>query len=1165
MSLGFVHLHIHSAYSLLEGALPIARLAELAKADRQAAVALTDTNNMFGALEFSDKMAGAGIQPIIGCTLSVDCGDQDHQVRPSGFGSAPQALPRLVLLAATEAGYRNLLHLNSRAFLDHAGTEPAHIKLGWLDGHADGLIALTGGPDGLFDRAIVSGQPNLVAPRADALLRLFGDRLYVELQRHGTAEQRMVEPALIDLAYASGIPLVATNEPFFAATEDYEAHDALLCIAEGRLLAETERRHLTAEHRYKTRAEMMALFRDLPEALASTVEIAERSSFRPVARKPILPRFSVPGEGAVDEVAELRKRADNGLRRRIDAHGIAPGFTEEQYRERLAFELSVIERMKYPGYFLIVADFIQWAKSKRIPVGPGRGSGAGSLVAYSLTITDLDPIRFGLIFERFLNPERVSMPDFDIDFCQTRRDEVIDYVQSRHGRDQVAQIITFGSLQARGVLRDVGRVLEMPYGQVDKLCKLVPQNPAAPVTLSRAIADEPRLQAERDSQPIVARAFTIAQKLEGLYRHASTHAAGIVIGDRPLAELVPLYRDPKSNMPVTQFNMKWVEQAGLVKFDFLGLTTLTVLETAVKLVAARGIEVDLSRIPLDDTKTYEMLARGETVGIFQVESQGMRRALVDMRPDRFEDLIVLVALYRPGPMANIPTYCARKLGQERTDYLHPKLQPILQPTYGIITYQEQVMQIAQDLAGYSLGEADLLRRAMGKKIRKEMEQQRERFMTGAVARGIAPADAEAIFEACAKFADYGFNKSHSAPYALLTYQTAYMKANYPVEFLAATMTLSMGNTDKLAEFRSEAGRLGITVEPPSINRSGVDFDVAGNTIRYALAALKGVGRAAVETIVAVRDRPFADFGDFARRINPRAINKRVLESLAAAGAFDELERERARATAAVDIVLATAQRAQDAAVSGQSELFGGPAAPEPIKLPDAPGWLPAERLQHEYDAVGFFLTGHPLDDYAGVLKSMQVQTWTAFSRAVKSGVTAGKVAAFVVSRAERRTKTGNKMGIIGLSDPSGQYEAVIFAEGLQQYRDMLEPGSPVLLYMTAEAQGDEVRARIQTVDALDRAAAKVQRGLRIFLRDEAPLDAVAKRLDRGNGRGEGGGPGGAQNGGLGGNHGEGEVNLVVMLGAGAEVEVKLPGRYKVSPQIAGAIKAVPGVVEVQAV
>jgi DNA polymerase-3 subunit alpha len=1153
MALGFVHLHLHSAYSLLEGALPIARLAELAKADRQAALSLTDTNNMFGALEFSDKMAGAGIQPIIGCTLSVDCGDQDHQVRPSGLGGAAQTLPRLVLLAATESGYRNLLYLNSRTFLDHPGTVPPHIRLDWLDGHTDGLIALTGGPDGLLDRAVMSGQPQLVQARADVLTRLFGDRLYVELQRHGAADERMIEPALIDLAYAKGIPLVATNEPYFATAEDYEAHDALLCIAEGRLLAETERRHLTMEHRFKTRAEMATLFRDLPEALASTVEIAERSSFRPVARKPILPRFSVPGERAVegtgDEAAELRRRATDGLKRRIDTHGIASGFTEEQYRERLAFELGVIERMQYPGYFLIVADFIQWAKSQRIPVGPGRGSGAGSLVAYALTITDLDPIRFGLIFERFLNPERVSMPDFDIDFCQNRRDEVIRYVQSRYGRDQVAQIITFGSLQARGVLRDVGRVLEMPYGQVDKLCKLVPQNPAAPVTLSRAIADEPRLQAERDKEPIVARAFAMAQKLEGLYRHASTHAAGIVIGDRPLAELVPLYRDPKSDMPVTQFNMKWVEQVGLVKFDFLGLTTLTVLETAVKLLAARGISIDLSRIPLDDTRTYEMLARGETVGLFQVESAGMRRALIDMRPDRFEDIIALGALYRPGPMANIPTYCARKHGTERPDYIHPKLEPILRETFGVIIYQEQVLQIAQVLAGYSLGQADLLRRAMGKKIKKEMEAQRADFVSGAVERGVDRSQAEAIFELLARFADYGFNKSHAAAYALVTYQTAYLKAHHPVEFLAASMTLSMANTDKLAEFRGEAGRLGIMVEPPSINRSGVEFDVAGNTIRYALAALKGVGRAAIETIVAARDRPFADFGDFARRVHPRFVNKRVLESLAAAGAFDELERDRARATAAVDIVLATAQRAQDAAESGQHDLFGGSAAPEPIKIPDVQGWLPAERLQREYDAVGFFLTGHPLDDYAGVLKSMQVQSWAAFSRAVKSGVTAGKVAATVVSRAERRTKTGNKMGIVGLSDPSGQYEAVIFAEGLQQYRDLLEPGSPVLLYMTAEAQGDEVRARIQTVDALDRAAAKVQKGLRIFLRDEAPLDAVAKRLDKVGDRGEG----------------DGEVNLIVMLNAGAEVEVKLPGRYKVSPQIAGAIKAVPGVIEVQAV
>ena len=602
---------------------------------------------------------------------------------------------------------------------------------------------------------------------------------------------------------------------------------------------------------------MAVLFADVPEALASTVEIAERCAFRPMTRKPILPRFTV-GAGAnaadaqSDEAAELRRQAEEGLSNRLRIHGLSPGASEEDYRARLAFEIDVITRMNYAGYFLIVADFIQWAKSEGIPVGPGRGSGAGSLVAYSLTITDLDPIRFGLLFERFLNPERVSMPDFDIDFCQDRRGEVIDYVQQRYGRDQVAQIITFGTLQARGVLRDVGRVLQMPYGQVDKLTKLVPQNPAAPVTLAAAIAGEPKLQAFRDEDAVVARAFDIAQRLEGLTRHASTHAAGIVIGDRPLSELVPLYRDPKSDMPVTQFNMKWVEPAGLVKFDFLGLKTLTVLDVAVKLLRQRGVELDLATLPLDDAASYQMLARGDVVGVFQVESQGMRRALVDMRPDRFEDIIALVALYRPGPMANIPTYCARKHGDEEPEYLHPMLEPILKETFGVIIYQEQVMQIAQVMAGYSLGEADLLRRAMGKKIRSEMEKQRERFVSGAIERGIQPGQADTIFELLAKFADYGFNKSHAAAYALVSYHTAYMKAHYPVEFLAASMTLELNNTDKLSEFRAEAQRLGIKVEAPSINRSGATFEVDNGIIYYALAALKGVGPQAIELIAEVR-------------------------------------------------------------------------------------------------------------------------------------------------------------------------------------------------------------------------------------------------------------------------------------------------------------------------
>src|SRR6266851_91103 len=795
---GFVHLHVHSAYSLLKGSIKIQKLGELAKADRQPALALTDTDNMFGALEFSDKMAGYGIQPIIGCELAVDFGDQD----PSARNALAAGPARIVLLAARERGYRSLMRLNSRAFLETPIHQSPHIKFEWLQGDAEDLIVLTGGPEGPISLAIDADHADLAATRCDRLASLFGDRLYIELQRHGIEKERRTEAALIDLAYAKGFPVVATNEPYFATADDYEAHDALLCIAGGRLIAETDRDQLTPDHRFKTRAEMAVLFADVPEALASTIEIAERCSFRPVTRKPILPRFTV-GAGAnatdaeSDEAAELRRQAEQGLSDRLKVHGLSQGASEEDYRARLAFEIDVITRMNYAGYFLIVADFIQWAKAEGIPVGPGRGSGAGSLVAYALTVTDLDPIQFGLLFERFLNPERVSMPDFDIDFCQDGRDHVIRYVQQRYGRDQVAQIITFGTLQARGVLRDVGRVLQMPYGQVDRLTKLVPQNPASPISLKRAI--------------------DIAQRLEGLHRHASTHAAGLVIGERPLAEMVPLYRDPKSLMPVTQFNMKWVEQAGLVKFDFLGLKTLTVLDTAVALLRRRGVEIELAAMPLDDEKTYSMLARAEAVGIFQLESQGMRRALLDMRPDRFEDIIALVALYRPGPMANIPTYCARKHRLEEPDHIHPKLEPVLRETFGVIVYQEQVMQAAQLLAGYSLGEADLLRRAMGKKIRSEMRAQRERFVSGCVERGVERAQADAIFDLLERFAEYGFNKSHAAAYALVAYQTAYLKAHYPVEFLAASMTLDRDNTDKLAEFRREANRLGIAVEPPSVN------------------------------------------------------------------------------------------------------------------------------------------------------------------------------------------------------------------------------------------------------------------------------------------------------------------------------------------------------------
>lgn len=1149
---GFIHLHVHSSYSLLEGALSVGKLADLAKADYQPAIALTDTGNLFGALEFSEKMSGSGIQPIPGVSLALDLPD------PAGpRGGLRPKKPRVVLLAQNDAGWRNLMRLVSRSFLETASEDEPRILPDWLAEANDGLICLTGGPSGPLDRAIVGGHPEMAADRLDLLTSLFGDRIYVEVQRHGADTERLAEPALLELAYAKGIPLVAANEPFFAAKSDYEAHDGLLAIAEGRLLSEGDRRRLTAEHRFKTRAEMLELFADLPEATANTVEIAKRCAYRVRTVKPILPRFTTADEKAEGsdpleaEAAELKRQAEEGLADRLAKHGPAPGLDEAAYHERLAYEVSVITKMKFPGYFLIVSDFIKWAKAHDIPVGPGRGSGAGSLVAYSLQITDLDPLRFGLLFERFLNPDRVSMPDFDVDFCQERRDEVIRYVQERYGRAQVAQIITFGTLQARGVLRDVGRVLEMPYGQVDKLCKLVPQNPANPVTLKQAIEDEPRLQAARDQEEVVKRAFDIAVKLEGLNRHASTHAAGIVIGDRQLHELVPLYRDPKSDMPVTQYNMKWVEQAGLVKFDFLGLKTLTTIEKAVKLVRQRGIDLDISKIPLDDAKTYHMLGKGETVGVFQVESAGMRRALVDMKADRIEDIVALVALYRPGPMANIPVYCDCKHGRAKPDYLHPMLEPYLKETFGVIIYQEQVMQIAQAMAGYSLGEADLLRRAMGKKIRAEMEKQRERFVSGAAGRGIEKAQADTIFDLLAKFADYGFNKSHAAAYALVAYQTAWLKANYATEFLAASMTLDKGNTDKLAEFRQEAQRLGIEVVPPNINLSAREFGVKDGKIIYAMAAIKGVGEAAVEALEKARgDRPFRSFGDFAARLPVKLVNKRTLESLMAAGCFDVLEKNRARAFAAIEPIVAEAQRVEANAQSGQNDMFGsGPAAAASLPIPEASPWLPSERLQREYDSIGFFLTGHPLDDYAEALKKMRVQSFADFSRAVRSGAAAGRLAATVVSKQERRTKSGTRMGIVGLSDPSGHYEAVIFSEGLAHYRDLLEPGTPLLMMVAAEMNGEDVRVRINSCEKLDPVTAKHQKGLRIFLRSPEPIEGIARRLADGKA----------------GEKGAGEVSLILLVDdAHAEVEVSLPGKYSVSPQIAGAIKAIPGVVAVEA-
>jgi DNA polymerase-3 subunit alpha len=1144
---GFIHLHVHSAYSLLEGALQLGKLLELAKADKQPAFGIADTGNLFGALEFSEKAAGKGIQPLIGCELALQfLSEQDRINERGNFGKGG-----VVLMAMNQVGFANLSRLVSRAYLE--GDEgKAAAKLAWLDRDSvEGVICLSGGPEGAIDPYLANGLEGHAYQRLDQLQSLFGDRFYIELQRHGLAREAANEALLIDHAYRRGIPLVATNEPFFPTIKDYEAHDALLAIAAGTVLAQTERRKLSDQHFFKTRAEMAALFEDLPEALNSSVEIAQRVDFRPRTRGPILPRFAASPEqteqeGLQAEADALRQMAYDGLKARFDKFGRSERFSVADYEARLEFELGIIIKMKFPGYFLIVADFIQWAKAHDIPVGPGRGSGAGSLVAYATTITDLDPMRYDLLFERFLNPDRVSMPDFDVDFCQDRRQEVIDYVQRKYGRDHVAQIITFGTLQARAVLRDVGRVLQMPYGQVDRISKLVPANPANPVTLAQALEIEPQLRMMRDQDETVAELLEIAQKLEGLFRHASTHAAGIVIGERPLRDLVPMYRDPRSDMPVTQYSLKWVEPAGLVKFDFLGLKTLTVLDNAAKMINRNGTKFSLAGIPIIDPPTFEMLTKGDTLGVFQVESPGMRRALVDMRPDRFEDLIALVALYRPGPMANIPTYCARKAGREQVEYLHPLLEPILAPTYGVITYQEQVQQIGRDLAGYTLAEADLLRRAMGKKIKAEMDAQRGRFIEGAQKKGIAKALANTIFDACAKFAEYGFNKSHSAPYGYITYQTAYLKAHYPHEFIAASMTLDMGNTDKLNEFRGDAKKHGISIVPPCVNRSDDVFSAREGVIYYGLGAVKGVGRAVAEHIVEVRgDTPFADLADFAARVDPRVVNKRTLETLVNAGAFDMLAPRREQALAAIDAVLGTAQRLSTDRSEGIVDMFAAD-VPEPINLSTQfTPWTLTERLEREVSALGFHLSAHPLDAYSDLFEQLDVQRWPDFERSVAEGFRAGRLAGTIATRQDRRTKKGTPMAILSLSDQSGSFECIAFSEQITEYSAVLQPGRSVIIEVEADQRPDGIGMRLIRARSIDTVIEGKSKSLSVEMDTPNALPAIKAQLKDG---------------------GEGEVMLIVSRESGRKrYEIRLKGGYRITPGLAQGIKSIQGVVDVRLV
>lgn len=975
------------------------------------AIALTDRNGLYAAMPFSDACFAKGVQPIIGTMIAV--------ARP-GDG---ETFDWLVLLAQDDRGYSNLCKLVSAAHLDRPVEQQPHVPFGLIEGFSDGLIALTGGAEGAIARLLSEGQRAQAETYLDRLQTLFPGRVYIELIRRHDPVEDAAEEALIELAYARELPLVATNPASYSDPSFHAAHDAMLCIANSAYVETADRVTSPPDAWLKDSAAMAELFADVPEAIANTAVIAQRCALAAPTRKPILPRL---GE---NEDEQLRHDAKAGLEDRLKDR------TQQvvaKYLERLEYELDIITRMGFAGYFLIVADFIKWAKANDIPVGPGRGSGAGSVVAWALTITDLDPIALNLLFERFLNPERVSMPDFDIDFCETHRDKVIAYVQGKYGRDRVAQIITFGRLKARAVLKDTGRVLQMPYGQVDRLAKLIPNHPTDPWTLERSLNGVSELAAEYRDDKDVKRLFDLAMKLEGLPRHASTHAAGVVIGDRPLDELVPLYRDPRSEMPVTQFDMKYVEAAGLVKFDFLGLKTLSVLKEAQRLLAEHGVEVDFDALPWDDQAVYELLQQGDTVGVFQLESEGMRRTLAGVRPTAFGDIIALVALYRPGPMDNIPMFGDRKNGRAAIEYPHPLLEGILAETYGIFVYQEQVMQAAQILAGYSLGEADLLRRAMGKKIKSEMDAQRARFVEGCATHNqISAAKANELFDTIDKFAGYGFNKSHAAAYALVAYHTAWLKAHHPAEFFAASMSFDTTLTDKLAVFVEDMRRANVECLPPDLNASHAHFTVEGGAVRYALGALKGVGEKAMDALVAERERggPFASLEDFAARIDPRLLNRRQLESLAGAGAFDSIKPDRAAIYGAAETILAHAASAQNQRESGQAGLFGvNSAEAAPIRLQRDASWSLAQRMAAERDAFGFYFSAHPIDSHRHVLSAYRVRTFAELSEMrIAEGERVGATMAGLAEDTRWRVSArGRRYMMATLSDNSGQFVVTAF-------------------------------------------------------------------------------------------------------------------------------------------
>ncbi len=1143
----FVPLRVLSSYSMLEGAIDPKDIAKLAKERGYPAIAICDRNGLYGIMAFAGACKGEGVQPIIGSLLGVARDDTRAVV------------DYLALFAQDDAGYDNLCHLVSRAHLDRPLERDPHVTLDDLEGRTAGLIALTGAGEGGLTRLLAEGQHDAAERLVDSLAALFPGRLYIELARNGDSVCERAEDALIDLAYARDLPLVATNPANFAEPHMHKAHDAMLCIANSTQIDADERPRSNPQAFVKSAAMMEEAFADLPEATANTLVIAQRCAFAPPYRKPILP--SLAGDLA-GEARMLAEDSRAGLEARLAAY---PDLTEEErkvYFDRLEFEIDVIVKMGFPGYFLIVADFIKWAKDNGIPVGPGRGSGAGSAVAWALTITDLDPIKLGLLFERFLNPERVSMPDFDIDFCETRRGEVIRYVQRKYGGDHVAQIITFGKLKARAVLRDCGRILQMSYGQVDRLCKMVPNHPTDPWPLPRALNGAADFRREYDDNKEVKRLVDLAMQLEGLPRNSSTHAAGVVIGDRPLAQLVPLYRDPRSDMPVTQFDMKYVESSGLVKFDFLGLKTLSVLRKAVDLLEKRGIAIDLGALPLDDQAVYSLMQAGNTVGVFQLESEGMRRTLKAVKPTNFGDIIALVSLYRPGPMDNIPLFGQRKAGQVPIEYPHPKLEGILAETYGIFVYQEQVMQAAQVLAGYSLGDADLLRRAMGKKVQAEMDAQRGRFVEGCKkVSDIESKRANELFDLIDKFAGYGFNKSHAAAYALLAYQTAWMKAHYPEEFYAASMCFDMHQSEKLNVFVDDArrypnGQGGVEVLAPCINASEAEFTVeqtdTGYAVRYALAGIRNVGEKAMEAIVAERQAngPFASLKDLFERVPQGTMNRRQLEGLICAGAFDGLEPDRALLFANADLLMAVADAAIRERSSGQAGLFGGDAGPaEDLRLQPCAPWSRTDRMAKERENFGFYFSAHPVAQYREAASANGARTYQSLMEAGApvGGRGTAVMAVLVESITKARTRKGGTFVRADFSDSSGQFSAACFEEALvPDFERWAAAGECLLLTVELDSPSPDEPPRL-TVRGARPLAAVVGATAMELTADIAHLEALRElRIELEAARGER-------------PTGSGEVVVRLALAEGGEVGMRLGRNFVLTGELAERLAAVDGI------